>query len=1053
MSSESKQNRYPNVVAQPSFPELERAILEFWRRDKIFEASVEARPAGELGSNEYVFYDGPPFANGLPHYGHLLTGYVKDVIPRYQTLRGKRVERSFGWDCHGLPVEMEAEQELGIAGHAKIEEFGIENFNAFCRSSVMRYTEEWVETVTRQARWVDFRNGYKTMDLPYMESTMWALKELWKQGRLYEGYRVMPYSWAAETPVSNFETRLDNAYRDRQDPAITVRFELEPKDGEKPSEVWIWTTTPWTLPSNLAIAVGPEIEYAVFELQGRRVILGEATVGKYEEELSGGKHVGNVRGRELVGRGYRPLFPFFESTPAAFRVLGAAFVDTEEGTGIVHLAPGFGEDDLETCNEAGIPVVVPVDERGRFTSEVPTWEGQNVLEANKPIIRALKDAAMLVRHETYTHSYPHCWRTDEPLIYRAMTSWYVRVTDLRERMVELNRGINWMPEHFRDGLFGGWLAGARDWSISRNRFWGSPIPIWKSDDPEYPRVDVYGSIAELEEDFCVAVDGLHRPGIDELVRPNPDDPTGKSMMRRVPDVLDCWFESGSMPYAAGHYPFENQEWFESHMPADFITEYISQTRGWFYTMMVLSTALFDRAPFKNCICHGVVLDENGQKLSKRLRNYPSAEEVFETYGADALRWFLVSAPILRGRDLQIDREGQRIREVVRLVINPIWNAYYFFCLYANSEGVAARFRTDSDQPLDCYILSKTRRMVGEVEGAMDAYDLPGACAHLTAWVDVLNNWYIRRSRPRFWQHADQADAVDAYDTLYTVLVTFMRAASPLLPMLTEEIFRGLTGERSVHLGDWPDVSDWPDDTSLVDDMDRVREVCTAALALRRAQGVRVRQPLRKLTVAGPWVERLGRYASIIGDEVNVKEVALETQVESYATPRLKVNARELGVRLGKKMQGVIAASKKGEWRQIAADRVEVSGETLEGSDFSVLLEAREGETCQALSSNDAIVLLDLDIDADLEREGRARDIVRVIQQARREADLDVSDRIRLAIDAGTEWRDAVGAFRDYIAEQTLALEGDVTDSLGDEYFVHQAWLGGESVRVGVRKAA
>ncbi len=526
------------------------------------------------------------------------------------------------------------------------------------------------------------------------------------------------------------------------------------------------------------------------------------------------------------------------------------------------------------------------------------------------------------------------------------------------------------------------------------------------------------------------------------------------MMRRVPDVLDCWFESGSMPYAQVHYPFENQEWFDSHSPADFITEYVAQTRGWFYTMFVLSAALFDRAPFKNCICHGVVLDENAQKLSKRLRNYPSAEEVFETYGSDALRWFLVSAPILRGANLQIDREGQRIREVVRLVINPIWNAYYFFCLYANSEGVSARFRTDSAQPLDRYILSKTRGMVLEVEAAMDAYDLPRACAGLTSWVDVLNNWYIRRSRPRFWQHADEEDSAAAYDTLHTVLVTFLRAASPLLPMLTEEIFRGLTGERSVHLGDWPDVAGWPDDRALVDDMDRVREVCTAALALRRAQDVRVRQPLRQLTIAGPWVESLRPYASIIGDEVNVKQVTLETDVESYATFRIQVNARELGKRLGKKMQPVIRASKLGEWRQLDSQSVEVAGETLRGDDFSVLLQARDGVICQALSSNDAIVLLDLEIDADLEREGRARDLVRVIQQARREADLDVSDRIRLVIDAGDEWRDAAGAFRDYIAEQTLALELDATEAPETSgYFVHEAWLGGESVRVGVVKAA
>jgi isoleucyl-tRNA synthetase len=1053
MSPKSKQNSYPAVDSQPSFPSIEHGILEFWRSEKIFEASVENRPAGENGSNEFVFYDGPPFANGLPHYGHLLTGFIKDIVPRYQTLRGRRVERRFGWDCHGLPVEMEVERELGVAGHAKIEAYGIDRFNAFCRSSVMKYTEDWVETVTRQARWVDFRNDYKSMDRPYMESVMWAVKQLWEKGLLYEGYRVMPYSWAAETPVSNFETRMDDAYRDRQDPAVTVRFELEASDGEA-AEIWVWTTTPWTLPSNLALAVGPEIEYAVFELVGRRIILGLATVPKYEEELAGARHVNTLRGSELVGRSYTPLFPFFAGHPNSFRVLGASFIDTEEGTGVVHMAPGFGEDDMATCDDADIAVVCPVDQSGRFTDAVPPYAGQNVLEANKPIIADLKKSGVLVRHETYTHSYPHCWRTGEPLIYRAMTSWYVKVTDLRDRMVELNQDMHWVPERIRDGLFGKWLEGARDWSISRNRFWGSPIPIWQSDDPNYPRTDVYGSVAELEADFGVAIDDLHRPGIDELVRANPDDPTGKSMMRRVPDVLDCWFESGSMPFAQVHYPFENREWFDAHSPADFITEYVAQTRGWFYTMMVLSTALFDRAPFRNCICHGVVLDADGQKLSKRLRNYPGAEEVFETYGADALRWFLVSGPILRGGDLQIDREGQRIREVVRLVINPIWNAYYFFCLYANSEGIKARFRTDSSQRLDRYIIAKTRQMVLDVESAMNEYDLPGACALLTSHVDVLNNWYIRRSRPRFWQHSDEGDSADAYDTLYTALVTFTRAASPLLPMISEEIFRGLTGEQSVHLGDWPDVSDWPEELELVADMDRVRDVCTAALGLRRTQDVRVRQPLRSLTVVGPWVNQMIPYSDIIGDEVNVKSVEFSTHVDEYATLRLRVNARVLGKRLGKKMQQVIRAAKQGQWNTLDAERVEVAGEELSGDDFEVLLEARDGVTCQVLATNDAVAVLDLEIDAELEQEGRARDIVRLVQQARREADLDVSDRIRLVIDVENEWKDAVGEFHEYIATQTLALQLDVESPLDDEvYFVHEAELGGQPVRVGVAKSA
>ncbi|HTO08107.1 MAG TPA: class I tRNA ligase family protein, partial [Myxococcota bacterium] len=551
-----KAKPYPDVEADPSFPAIEERVLGYWRANHVFEKSVEQRPAGAKGANEYVFYDGPPFANGLPHYGHLLTGYVKDIVPRYQTLRGRRVERRFGWDCHGLPAEMEAEKELGVAGHKAISEYGIARFNDYCRTSVLRYTEAWQETVTRQARWVDFKHDYKTMDLSYMESVMWAFKQLWDKGLLYEGYRVMPYSWAAQTPVSNFETRLDNSYRERQDPAITVRFALEGGP-----ELWVWTTTPWTLPSNLALAVGPAIEYALFEKDGKRFALGAATVEKYAAELEGARRVGSLRGAELVGKRYAPIYPFFAKTPNAFVVLGADFVDTAEGTGVVHIAPGFGEDDMAACQAAGIPVVVPVDEAGKFTAEVPPWQGQLVFDANPQIIRELKERGRIVRHETIVHNYPHCWRTDQPLIYRAMSSWYVKVTAIRDRLVECNRSINWVPEHVRDGLFGKWLEGARDWSISRNRFWGSPLPVWISDDPRFPRVDVYGSLDELERDFGVRPHDLHRPAIDELTRPNPDDPSGKATMRRIADVLDCWFESGSMPFAQVHYPFENREWF------------------------------------------------------------------------------------------------------------------------------------------------------------------------------------------------------------------------------------------------------------------------------------------------------------------------------------------------------------------------------------------------------------------------------------------------------------------------------------------------------------
>ncbi|MBJ7294084.1 MAG: isoleucine--tRNA ligase, partial [Ilumatobacteraceae bacterium] len=553
---------YPKVDSQPNFPQLEEGVLARWERDQTFAKSLAARPVGTNGDNEFIFYDGPPFANGMPHYGHLLTGFVKDAVPRYQTMRGRHVDRRFGWDCHGLPAEVEAEKELGIAGHPAIAAFGIDKFNDACRTSVLRYTDEWQRYVTRQARWVDFENDYKTLDTPYMESVMWAFKTLHEKGLIYEGFRVLAYCWRCETPLSNTETRMDDVYKDRQDPALTVSFTLD--SGEK---ILAWTTTPWTLPSNLALAVGPDIDYAVLQHpDGNTYIVAEARLGSYEKELEGAELLRTLKGRDLVGRRYTPLFPFFAGTNNAFQILGADFVTTEDGTGVVHLAPGFGEDDQIECNAAGIPTLCPMDEHGCYTAEITPWVGKHVFEANSDIVRALKDIGVVVRHDSYNHSYPHCWRCAEPLVYRAISSWFVEVTKFRDRMVELNEQITWSPEHIKDGSFGKWIANARDWAISRNRFWGSPIPVWKSDDPSYPRLDVYGSLADLSRDFGVEVTDLHRPNIDVLVRPNPDDPTGKSMMRRVPEVLDCWFESGSMPFAQVHYPFENREWFDNHYP-------------------------------------------------------------------------------------------------------------------------------------------------------------------------------------------------------------------------------------------------------------------------------------------------------------------------------------------------------------------------------------------------------------------------------------------------------------------------------------------------------
>ncbi len=1023
------------VPSQPSFPALERDVLEYWQARDTFSESVRQRPA----DREFVFYDGPPFANGLPHYGHLITGYVKDLVPRFRTMRGNRVERRFGWDCHGLPAEVEAERLLGISGKADIVAMGIEKFNQACRESVLRYTREWRDYVTRQARWVDFDHDYKTLDLPYMESVMWAFRQLWDKGLVYQGFKVLPYCWRCETPLSNHELRMDDdTYAERQDPSVTIRFKLE--TGE-----WLlaWTTTPWTLPSNLACAVGADIEYVILAKDGERYILAADRQAAYERELEDAAAVGTLTGAELAGRRYEPLFGYLADTENAFRVVLSDDVTTEDGTGVVHMAPAYGEADALACNAAGIPTVLTVDEHARFTSVVTDFEGQHVFDANAPITAKLREQGNLVRAQTYTHSYPHCWRCRSPLIYKAVSSWFVAVSTFSGRMVELNEQITWVPEHVKHGQFGKWLQNARDWSISRNRFWGSPIPVWQSDNPEYPRTDVYGSLDELERDFGVRPADLHRPGIDELVRPNPDDPTGTSMMRRVPEVLDCWFESGSMPFAQVHYPFENRDWFDSHYPGDFIVEYIGQTRGWFYTLHVLATALFDRPAFRSCVSHGIVLGNDGQKMSKSLRNYPDVNEVFDTFGSDAMRWFLMASPVLRGGNLIVTE--QAIREAVRHAILPLWNSYYFFALYANAESYEARFSTASEHVLDRYILAKAAAAVAEMERLLEVYDIGAACQALRDHLEVLTNWYIRRSRTRFWA-GDRA----ALDTLWTVLETVCRAAAPLLPLTTEAVWRGLTGGASVHLESWPEVSGWAADAEQTSAMDLVRAVCSTALGLRKAHQLRVRLPLASLTIAHPDAGSLAPFTDLIAQEVNVKTVELCADPARLGTFELAVNPRVLGPRLGGKVQEVIRAVKAGAWTQ-SGDQVTAAGVTLEPGEYELKLAASDPDSTSALPGQAGLIALDTKVTPDLAAEGTARDVVRIVQQARRDAGLDVSDRIRLTVGAAGAVADAVRAHAAFVAAETLAVTLEVRPA--DEVAADPQPLADASVKVSLDRAA
>ncbi|MDR1139672.1 MAG: isoleucine--tRNA ligase [Rickettsiales bacterium] len=1098
---------YPDTTSSPDFSSLEKEIIKFWQESKIFEQSVEERSK----DNCFVFYDGPPFANGLPHYGHLLTGFIKDAFARYQTMLQKRVERRFGWDCHGLPAEMGAEKELGISGRTEIEKFGIEKFNNHCRTSVMKFSSEWEKYVNRQARWVDFHNDYKTMDKSFMESVMWVFRQLYDKGLVYESVRVVPYSWACETPLSNFETRLDNAYREKTSKAVTVAFELleNPQQFKQKCKLLAWTTTPWTLPSNLALAIGKDIEYCAVSVHSlvsfQRVTLEsreketwipvsstgmtEKSAGmasdqpneiyifaeSYLEKFISHCEQNNIpyenyniklKADDLVGLAYKPLLDYFKDTKNAFRVFIADYVTAEDGTGVVHTAPGFGEEDFYLCQSHNIPAICPIDNGGKFTAEVSDLAGVHVFDTNDTVIKKLKEQGNWFKTEQYIHNYPHCWRTDTPLIYRTMPSWYVAVTKFKSRMVGLNKRVNWIPSHIRDGQFGKWLEGAHDWSISRNRFWGTPIPVWKSDDVRYPRVDVYGSIAELERDFNVKVDDLHRPFIDTLTRPNPDDPTGKSVMRRVPDVFDCWFESGSMPFAQVHYPFENKEWFENNFPADFITEYIAQTRGWFYTLFVLSTALFDSEPFKNCICHGVVLDVKGQKLSKRLNNYADPMEVFDKYGSDALRFLMLSGSIVCGGNLLLDKEGNSIRDVLRNVIKPIWNSYHFFTMYANADGIKAEVCKDYQSTIDRYMISKCFEAVESIQASMNNYNSQEACKILIDFFEVLNNWYIRRSRERFWKSDLDQDKTDAYNVLYTVFYYILRAAAPLLPLITETIWQGLKyKETSVHLADFLQLEGY--DNELIAKMDLVREVCNAALSIRNTFNIRIRQPLGSMTIYhqssysflegeplsvipefSPVIQVAdtgiqcaadsNEYQEMIKDEVNVKKLELVNKLEDIASLELKLNFPLLGKKIPDKIKKLVQYVKEGKWRQAENEQIFLGDKSenyiIEKGEYELLLKANS-EYSAVFDNNKGVVILNTELNDELILEGLARDVVRLIQETRKQADFHISDRIRVVIKTEDEKiKEAVNTWSEYIKEQTLALSLEINVEIGTSFY-------------------
>ncbi len=1009
---------YKSVDPKVSFPKMEERILEYWKKNRIFERSIEQRE----GSREFIFYDGPPFATGLPHFGHFVPGTIKDIIPRYQTMKGHKVSRRFGWDCHGLPVEYEMEKELGISGKKEIEDFGIAEFNESCRSIVLRYTKEWESIITRLGRWVDFENDYKTMEPDYMESIWWVVKSLWEKGLMYEGHYILPYCPRCSTVLSNHELNL-GGYQDVHDPAITVKFKQ--KDTEN-TYFLAWTTTPWTLPSNLALAVGADVDYVKVRDGEENYILAEARLESYYRNEDEYEITDRMKGSELVGQQYEPLFNYFADAVEsnAFQVLAADYVTTEDGTGIVHTAPGFGEDDYNTCKGTGIPTVCPIDDECKFTSEVADYQNRFVKDCDKDIIKRLKEEGKLIKRDNYLHAYPHCWRCDSPLIYRAVSSWFVDIGKIKDKMLAANDQILWVPSHLQKGRFGKWLEGARDWAISRNRFWGNPIPVWKC--PDCNEMICIGSRAELEEKSGHKVTDLHKHFVDHI---EIDCKCG-GKMKRIPEVLDCWFESGSMPYAQNHYPFENKEHFEQNFPANFISEGLDQTRGWFYTLTILAAALFDKPAFEKVIVNGLVLAEDGKKMSKSARNYSDPVDVINQFGADALRLFLMNSSVVRAEDLKYSDDG--VLEILKSIIIPLWNAYSFYVTYANLDKASPTGAPDEpDNPLDKWILSESEKLVFEVTEQLELYELHRAIAPILNFIDLLNNWYIRRSRRRFWRSENDSDKEQAYQTLYTVLMKLVTVASPFIPFVTDEIYMNLKPEAScdsVHLCNWPEYDESKRDPELEHKMAVTRQAVSMGRALRSMHSLKTRQPLKALNlVTRDESEKtvLREMVDIISEELNVKEVIFRDNEEELVEYSAKANFKVLGKKLGPDMKtaaAAIAALKPVEIQSLlegATLSLDLSFGTLELTEESVVIQRSEKDNMKVLNDGSLTIALDSEMTEELLYEGMVRDIVRSVQNLRKDRDLDVTDRIILSISGSDRVKIAVEAFQDYLSAETL----------------------------------
>lgn len=1030
-------------IKQESFPEREETILELWKQAKVFEKSVDERKDREL----FSFYDGPPFATGLPHYGHLLAGTIKDVVPRYKTMKGYYVPRRFGWDCHGLPIENEIEKAKELSGAISIEEFGIANFNEECRSIVLRYTEEWKKTVNRMGRWVDFSNIYRTMDPSFMESVWWVFKELWNKGLVYEGFKVMPFSMQLGTPLSNFEANLN--YREVDDPSLTVAFKsLDEED----TYFLAWTTTPWTLISNLALAVGSKLNYMKVKRKedGKKFILSEARLTAHFKDPEAYEVLEEMSGEKLKGRKYAPLFGYFENTENAFQILADDFVSTEDGTGIVHCAPAFGEVDFFVCKENGIELVCPVDHNGRFTKEVPEYEGVLVKDTDKKIIRHLKEEGKIFHQRTIRHRYPFCWRSDTPLIYKAVRTWFVSVEKIKNKLIDANKEIHWVPGHLKEGRFGKWLENARDWAISRNRYWGTPIPIWRSGDGD---IDVIGSLDELEEKTGKKTNDLHRHFIDDLTF----EKDGKTY-KRIPEVFDCWFESGSMPYSQNHYPFENKEETEKGFPADFIAEGLDQTRGWFYTLNVLSTALFEKPAFKNVIVNGILLTEDGAKMSKRLKNYPEPDAVIHKYGADAIRLYMLHSPAVKGDDLRLSERGVEL--VLRQILIPFWNSYSFLATYANIYGWKPNKSGRPKADIDRWILSLLQKLIEEVEDGMDQYDLSKAVEPFVGFIDQLTNWYIRRCRTRFWSDEDTPDRREAFDTLYRVLKYLSKIAAPFVPFLSDAIYQQLRLKEepeSVHLCEFPRYADELRDLALEDEMRYVQKSVSIGHALRKEHKIKVRQPLSRvhlITGNADIYSSIERQKNLIAEELNVKKVDLEKDQDKFIQVTAKPNFRVLGKKVGKlmpKVQKLIAAFDRKQMDALEKGKnvsIEIEGESFTLTHEDVTVERKVKEGLATGGDQELAIALDTALTDELLMEGLAREIVNKVNTMRRNEGFDVTDRIKIIIQSTDRVKACFSEYKDYIEHEVLAVDVQFVSTEGTKWD-----LNGEDSVIAISKAS